>query len=104
MISISATATGLGLCKNIHKSWANITARRAFTVAFGTVDTVRSCDYLGLVSGNDVLDKVAKSGFTASKSEFVNALVMAGSGSSIFGMEFRVIGRSRRRLSRPRLT
>ena len=36
-----------------------------------------SCDYLGLVSGNDVADKVAKSGLTAVKSEFVDAPVMA---------------------------
>lgn len=59
-----------------HKTWANIAARKAFTVAFGTVETVRACDYLGIVSGNEVLDKVAKSGLTASKSEFVNAPVM----------------------------
>ena len=60
-----------------HRTWANIAARKAFTVAFGTVDTVRACDYLGLVSGNDASDKVAKSGFNASKSEFVDAPVMA---------------------------
>ena len=60
-----------------HRTWANIAARKAFTVAFGTVDTVRACDYLGLVSGNDVSGKVAKSGLTASKSETVDAPVMA---------------------------
>lgn len=59
-----------------HKTWANIAARKAFTVAFGTADTVRACDYLGLVSGKDASDKVAKSGLTASKSEFVDAPVM----------------------------
>ena len=60
-----------------HKTWANIATRKAFTVAFGTADAVASCDYLGLVSGNDVADKVAKSGLTAVKSEFVDAPVMA---------------------------
>ena len=35
-----------------HKTWANIAARKAFTVAFGTADTVKACDYLGIVSGN----------------------------------------------------
>ena len=60
-----------------HKTWANIAARKAFTVAFGTADAVASCDYLGIVSGNDVADKVAKSGLTAVKSEFVDAPVMA---------------------------
>ena len=60
-----------------HKTWANIAARKAFTVAFGTADTVASCDYLGIVSGNDVADKVAKSGLTTVKSESVDAPVMA---------------------------
>ena len=59
-----------------HRTWANIAARKAFTVAFGTADTAASCDYLGLVSGSAVADKVAKSGFTAVKSEFVDAPVM----------------------------
>ena len=59
-----------------HKTWANIAARKAFTVAFGTADVVRACDYLGIVSGNDAPDKVTKSGFTASKSEFVDAPIM----------------------------
>lgn len=60
-----------------HKTWANIAARKAFTVSFGTADTVASCDYLGIVSGNDVPDKVAKSGFSVSGSEFVDAPVVA---------------------------
>ena len=59
-----------------HKTWANIAARKAFTVAFGTADTVKACDYLGIVSGNKAPDKVAKSGLTAVKSAFVNAPVM----------------------------
>ena len=59
-----------------HKTWANIAARKAFTVAFGTADTVASCDYLGLVSGNKASDKVAKSGFTLVKSVFVDAPVI----------------------------
>ena len=60
-----------------HKTWANIAARKAFTVAFGPAATVCSCDYLGLVSGNDAPDKVAKSGLTALKSGFVDAPVIA---------------------------
>ena len=27
-----------------HKTWANIAARKAFTVAFGTADAVKACD------------------------------------------------------------
>ncbi len=60
-----------------HRTWANIVARKAFTVAFGTADTVNCCDYLGLVSGNQQADKVAQSGFTAQKSAFVDAPVMS---------------------------
>ena len=56
-----------------HKTWANIAARKAFTVAFGTADTVKACDYLGIASGNKTAEKVAKAGFTAVKSEFVDA-------------------------------
>ena len=59
-----------------HKTWANIASRKAFTVAFGTADAVKACDYLGIVSGNKAPDKVAKSGFTAVKSAFVDAPVM----------------------------
>jgi flavin reductase (DIM6/NTAB) family NADH-FMN oxidoreductase RutF len=59
-----------------HKTWANIVARKAFTVAFGTAGTVKSCDYLGIVSGNKTPDKVVKSGLTAVKSEFVNAPII----------------------------
>ena len=60
-----------------HKTWANIAARKAFTVAFGTAETVVPCDYLGIASGNKTPDKVAKSGFTATKSAFVDAPIMA---------------------------
>ena len=59
-----------------HKTWANIAARKAFTVAFGTAETVVPCDYLGIASGNKTPDKVAKSGFTATKSAFVDAPIM----------------------------
>ena len=58
-----------------HKTWGNIAAHKTFTIAFGTADKVAACDYLGLVSGNKTPDKVAKSGFTLTKSEFVDAPV-----------------------------
>jgi flavin reductase (DIM6/NTAB) family NADH-FMN oxidoreductase RutF len=59
-----------------HKTWGNIAARKAFTVAFGTADAVKACDYLGLVSGNKTPDKVTKSGLTVTKSKFVDAPVI----------------------------
>lgn len=59
-----------------HKTWRNIEARKAFTVAFATADVIESCDYAGIVSANQTPDKVARSGFTAVRSEFVDAPVM----------------------------
>ena len=59
-----------------HKTWANIAAKKAFTVAFGTAETAVQCDYLGIVSGNQTPGKVKKSGFTLTKSEFVDAPVI----------------------------
>ena len=56
-----------------HRTWANIAARKAFTVAFGTADTVEACDYLGIVSGNSAPGKFAKSGLTAVRAEHVDA-------------------------------
>ena len=58
---------------NSHRTWANIAAKKCFTVAFGTVDTVKQCDYLGIVSGNKVPDKLARSGFTVVRAVHVDA-------------------------------
>lgn len=38
-----------------------------------TADTVVACDFVGLVSGNQVADKLAKAGFHTEKSAFVDA-------------------------------
>lgn len=58
-----------------HKTWKNIAEKKAFTVAFGTADTVRECDYLGIVSGNTTPEKVKRSGFTIRKGKFADAPV-----------------------------
>ena len=56
-----------------HKTTKNILAKKAFTVSMADEDHVVECDYIGIVSANDVPDKFEKSGFHAKKSEFVNA-------------------------------
>ena len=56
-----------------HKTCKNFEKTGAFTVGIATKDTVISSDYIGLVSANNDKDKFMKSGFTATKSEFVNA-------------------------------
>ncbi|MCH5348665.1 MAG: flavin reductase family protein [Oscillospiraceae bacterium] len=59
-----------------NKTTDNIRRNRAFTVGFATVGTLVSADYVGIVSGNDVPNKVEKSGFTVSKSSIVNAPII----------------------------
>lgn len=60
-----------------HKSTENIKKTGAFTISFATEDTVVPCDYVGIVSANDVPDKFEKAGFHAQKSEFVNAPIIS---------------------------
>ena len=59
-----------------HKTVENILARGAFTVSMATADTVVACDYVGIVSGNDVPDKVQRAGFHTVKAEFVDAPII----------------------------
>lgn len=59
-----------------HKTTKNILARGAFTVSMADADHVAQCDYVGVVSGNKVPDKVARAGFHTVKSEFVDAPII----------------------------
>ncbi len=59
-----------------HKTTENIKKQGAFTVSFATAQTVAECDYVGIVSANDVPDKLTRCGLNTSKSEFVNAPVI----------------------------
>ena len=59
-----------------HKTVENILARGAFTVSMADADHVTACDYVGIVSGNDVPDKFARAGFHAEKAKFVDAPVI----------------------------
>lgn len=58
-----------------HKTWSNLAARKAFTVSFATAETAAACDYLGLVSGNEVPDKLERCGWQTSRGEHVDAPV-----------------------------
>lgn len=67
----------IAVCIDIsHKTAANIQRTGAFTVSIGDAPHTVSCDYVGIVSGNKEPEKSAKAGFTAVKSEFVNAPVI----------------------------
>lgn len=59
-----------------HKTTQNIKAKGAFTVSFADAEHVISADYVGLVSANSDLEKLKKSGFHTSKSNFVDAPLM----------------------------
>ena len=58
-----------------HKTTENLEKTGAFTVAFGTVDTVTICDYFGVESGKKI-NKIEKAGCHVHKSEHVNAPIM----------------------------
>ena len=59
-----------------HKTTENIKKNGAFTLSFATSATVASCDYVGIVSANDVPDKFSRAGFHATRSELVNAPII----------------------------
>ncbi|MBR4835861.1 MAG: flavin reductase family protein [Clostridia bacterium] len=59
-----------------HKTTENIKKSGAFTISFATSAMVASCDYVGIVSANDVPDKFGRAGFHATKSEHVNAPII----------------------------
>ncbi|MGN1193238.1 MAG: flavin reductase family protein [Dorea sp.] len=59
-----------------HKTTKNILAKKAFTVSFADAAHVVAADYVGLVSANDTADKMERSGFHTTKSEFVDAPII----------------------------
>lgn len=67
----------IGICiSQGHKTTKNILETKAFTVSMATVEQLKACDFVGIVSGNKVEDKFAKAGFTAVRSEVVNAPII----------------------------
>ncbi len=59
-----------------HKTTENLELTGAFTVSFADIRTVAESDYLGLVSGHKVPDKVARVGFTVTPSPNVDAPII----------------------------
>ena len=59
-----------------HKTTENILRAKEFTVSLGTLDQMVACDYVGLVSGNDDPEKMARTGWHFSKASQVNAPVI----------------------------
>ena len=66
--------TQISMCLSAgHKTVKNILKRKAFTVSMADAANVAACDYVGIVSANDVPDKLEKAGFHTTRSEFVDA-------------------------------
>jgi flavin reductase (DIM6/NTAB) family NADH-FMN oxidoreductase RutF len=58
-----------------HATTENLARCDEFTVAFATKDTMVAADFVGIVSGKNDPEKMQKTGWTAIKSEHVNAPV-----------------------------
>lgn len=59
-----------------HKTVKNLLKTKAFTVAIADSKNVIAADFVGVVSANNLPDKLAKTGWTIEKSEFVNAPII----------------------------
>lgn len=59
-----------------HKTSDNIKLNKEFTVGIPDAANLTQADYVGVVSGHDVPDKVERCGWHMTRSEFVNAPVI----------------------------
>lgn len=63
----------ISICLGEHRTTRNIFARKAFTVSMADAANVMAADYVGIVSGDKIPNKVEKAGWHTTKSEFVDA-------------------------------
>lgn len=64
------------VCMSSHKTTENINITKEFSVSIGDASHVVECDYVGIVSANQEVNKMEKSKFTTSKAEFVKAPII----------------------------
>ena len=64
------------VCMSSHKTTENIEITKEFSVSIGDASHVVECDYVGVVSANQEVNKMEKAKFTTSKAEFVNAPII----------------------------
>ncbi len=74
--TVCDTAQVLICLSATHKTAKNLLKTKAFTVAMADAKNVVPADYVGVVSANDVEDKLKKSGWHTTKSDFVNAPII----------------------------
>lgn len=56
-----------------HKTTKNILLKKAFTVSMADINNIVEADYVGVVSGNDVPNKLEKTKWTILKGELIDA-------------------------------
>ncbi len=56
-----------------HQTTANLNREGVFTLAFATEELLVTADYVGIVSGKDVADKVARTGWAVENAEKIHA-------------------------------
>lgn len=56
-----------------HKTVKNLLKTKCFTVSPAVAEAAVQCDYVGIASGNNTMNKMFKSGFTCVRSQKVNA-------------------------------
>lgn len=67
-------ANQISMCLSAeHKTVKNILVCGAFTVSMATLEQLVACDYVGIVSANDVPNKIKNAGFHTVKSDTVDA-------------------------------
>lgn len=59
-----------------HKTTQNLLKTKAFTVSLADKDHMDVADFFGIATGNKMEDKFERTGYTAIKSEFVNAPIV----------------------------
>ena len=59
-----------------HKTTQNLLKTKAFTVSLADKDHMDVADFFGIATGNKMNDKFERTGYTAVKSEFVNAPII----------------------------
>lgn len=59
-----------------HRTCKNFKKTGAFTISMADAEHVVACDYVGIVSGDKVENKLEKAGLTVVKSELVNAPII----------------------------
>ena len=59
-----------------HKTVKNLLKTNAFTVAMADVKNIIPADYVGVVSANEEPNKLAKTGWKITKSDFINAPII----------------------------